>query len=437
MRQFGIVWKHEFLGYVKSKSYVSITIGFALLFIILLSLPAFIDLSGLIPGLKNSAAESGQAEEAENSGTYDGTIYLYDKTGQIDAQVLGQVFSGARILEAESEEQIKELVEKGDLALTKETNEDGTPADSERCGFVVESPTEYRYYVKNRSFTDSVGEIFEYCMGMVYRQNELQKIGVDAASVEAIYQTPVVSETIVLGKDSISNYLYTYLLIFVVYFMVLIYGNSVAVSVAQEKSSRAMEVLVTSTSSNSLIFGKVLAGCAASFLQVGVIIGAALASYGMNRAAWNGILDFLFRIPAQVLLAFAVFGILGYILYAFCYGVLGALVSKTEDVSRSAGPLMFVFVISFLLTMFNLTASDGALMKVLSFIPFTSPNAMFARIAMGNVAAWEILVSLVLLAGTVVIAAAGGAKIYRMGTLMYGNPIKLSRALKMSRDKNQ
>lgn len=438
MKQFGIVWKHEFLDCIKSKSWIGITAGFALLFIILLSLPAFIDLSGLIPGMggDESAAESDMA-----GSDYEGTLYLYDKNGQMEAELLRQVFPNARIIEVNSEAELEKFVENGDetpeqaqAALGDEGRED---AGGPRCGFVINSPTSYTYYVNNRSFTDSVSEIFEYCMSMVYRQEKLQKLGMDITEIEEIYQTPMESETVVLGKDSVRNYLSTYLLIFVLYFMVLLYGNSVAVSIAQEKSNRAMEILVTSTSSNSLIFGKVLAGAAASVLQIGIIIGAALASYGANRSAWNGILDFVLQIPAQVLLAFAVFGVLGYLLYAFCYGVLGALVSKTEDVSRTAGPLMFVFVVSFLLTMFNLTNSDGTLMKVLSFIPFTSPNAMFSRIAMSSVAIWEIAVSLILLVGTIAVIAVGGARIYRMGTLLYGNPIKLSRALKMSRRKDQ
>ncbi|QNM04370.1 ABC transporter permease [Qiania dongpingensis] len=430
MKQFGIVWRHELQGYVKSKSYIGITVGFALLFAILLSLPSFMDLSGIIPGLKGNEGSSAKTESETALSEYGGTIYLYDKGGQME-ELLAQLFPSARVEKADSEEAVKGLVENG------EQSEDSENADGKRCGFVVESSTDYRYYVKNRSFSDSVSEVFDYAMGVMYRQGRLQEIGADTAEIEEIYNTPMTSETIVLGKDSVRNYLYTYLLIFVVYFMVLIYGNSVATSVAQEKSNRAMEVLVTSTSSNSLIFGKVLAGTVASFLQVGVIIGAALASYGASREAWNGMLDFVFQIPAQVLLAFAVFGILGYVLYAFCYGVLGALVSKTEDVSRTAGPLMFVFIMSFLLTIFNLPNSDGTLMKILSFIPFTSPNAMFARVAMGNVAVWEIAVSLVLLLGAIAVAAIGGAKIYRMGTLMYGNPIKLSRALKMSREKDQ
>ncbi|MCI8506513.1 MAG: ABC transporter permease [Lachnospiraceae bacterium] len=436
MKQFGIVWKHEFLNYVKTKSFIGITAGFVLLFVILLSLPSFFDLSGLITGLPDSnvgtpnietAPEAGETGPGSVSGAglangYEGTIYVYDASGELGTDFLSGLFPAAGIGEAGSEEELKRLVEETDGA---------------GCGFVLDSLTSYRYYVKNRSFSDSVGDTFGAGLSYLYRGQELAKLGADSETVEAIYRVSPVSETIVLGKDSISNFLYTYLLIFVLYFMVLLYGNSVAVSVAQEKSNRAMEVLVTSASSNSLIFGKVLAGAAAGFVQTGAMIGAALVSYQFNREAWGGMLDFVFHIPGSVLLAFAAFGVLGYIFYAFCYGVLGALVSKTEDVSRSAGPLMFIFIASFLLTMFNLQNSDGIVMKVLSFIPLTSPYGMFVRVAMGNVAFWEVAASFLILVGTIAVTAFTGAKIYRMGTLMYGNPIKLSRAFKMSREKNQ
>ncbi len=436
MKQFGVVWKHEFLNYVKTKSFIGITAGFALLFVIVLSLPSFFDLSGLIPGLSGGNAETETAEPAPDMGEafrtdlaevnhYEGTICLYDEAGLVGTEFLASMFPSAKIMEASSEEELKQFVE------------GGGETEGSRCGFAVDSPGAYRYYVKNRSFSDSVEGTFAGGISYLYRMTELEKLGTDSGAVEQIYRFSPASETIVLGKDSISNFMYTYLLIFVLYFMVLLYGNSVAVSVAQEKSNRAMEVLVTSTSSNSLIFGKVLAAAGAGFVQTGVMIGAALLSYQFNREAWGGMLDFVFHIPGSVLLAFAVFGLLGYVLYAFCYGVLGALVSKTEDVSRSSGPLMFLFVVAFLLTMFNLQSSDGIVMKVLSFIPFTSPYGMFVRVAMGNVAFWEVALSFLLLAGSVWIVAAAGAKIYRMGTLMYGNPVKLSRAFKMSREKNQ
>ena len=456
MKQFGIVWKHEFLNYVKTKSFIGITAGFALLFVIILSLPSFFDLSGLIPGLPGGQTETEYEEQVPDAGSggamtgadgsirtsgYEGTIYLCDAGGQVGTEFVAGLFPSARVVEASSEEELKTLVEEGDAALMEaaEAIGDGESegAGGPRCGFFVESLGAYRYYVKNRSFSDQVEGTFVEGISYLYRNAELEKLGADSRAVERIYGFSPASETIVLGKDSISNFLYTYLMIFVLYFMVLLYGNSVAVSVAQEKSNRAMEVLVTSTSSNSLIFGKVLAGAAAGFVQTGVMIGAALASYQLNREAWGGMLDFVFHIPGTVLLAFAMFGLFGYILYAFCYGVLGALVSKTEDVSRNAGPVMFLFVAAFLLTMFNLQNSDGIVMKVLSFIPFTSPYGMFVRVAMGNVALWEIALSFLLLLGTVWLVAGAGAKIYRMGTLMYGNPIKLSRAFRMSREKNQ
>lgn len=454
MKQFGIVWKHEFLNYVKTKSFIGITVGFALLFVVLLSLPSFFDMSGLIPGISGGQAETedielapaadGEAAMGDGNMTasgYEGTIYFYDAGAGIDAGFLTGLFPSARILEVSSEEEVKSFVENGDERLMEAAEAlgdgEGEEAGGPRCGFALDSLMGYRYYVKNRSFSDSVEGTFAEGISYLYRRNELEKLGADSGAVEQIYRFSPASETIVLGKDSISNFLYTYLLIFVLYFMVLLYGNSVAVSVAQEKSNRAMEILVTSTSSNSLIFGKVLAAAAAGFVQAGVMIGAALVSYQFNREAWGGMLDFVFHIPASVLLAFAMFGLFGYILYAFCYGVLGDLVSKTEDVSRNAGPLMFLFIAAFLLTMFNLQNSDGIVMKVLSFIPFTSPYGMFVRVAMGNVAFWEIALSFLLLAGTIWVVATVGARIYRMGTLMYGNPIKLSKAFRMSREKNQ
>ena len=84
--------------------------------------------------------------------------------------------------------------------------------------------------------------------------------------------------------------------------------------------------------------------------------------------------------------------------------------------------------------MTGMNESDMLLMKVASFIPFTSGNAMFARIALGSVSPVEVVVSAVLLAATVVFLGWLAAKIFRFGTLMYGNPIKFTQALKKLRE---
>ncbi len=129
----------------------------------------------------------------------------------------------------------------------------------------------------------------------------------------------------------------------------------------------------------------------------------------------------------------SLFGMGGYLFYAFLYGAMGALVSKTEDVSKSSSGLMTVIMVVYFFSLFQLTNVDGPIIKVLSFLPFSSYSTMFARIAMGTVAPWEIVLSAIILIASIFGAGVLGAKLYRMGTLRYGNPIKLSTALKAIR----
>ena len=136
------------------------------------------------------------------------------------------------------------------------------------------------------------------------------------------------------------------------------------------------------------------------------------------------------HVPAEVLLAFAFFGLGGYLFYAFLYGAMGALVSKTEDISKTVSGLMMVIMVVYFFSLMQLTNIDGTIIKVLSFLPVSSYSTMFARIAMGTVASWEIIVSFLILVASIFGAGVLGAKIYRMGTLRYGNPISLTKALK-------
>ena len=208
----------------------------------------------------------------------------------------------------------------------------------------------------------------------------------------------------------------------------------IATSVTTEKSNRAIEILVTSVNPTSLISGKVLAGAIAGVLQAGIILGSGFVSYGFVKDAWGGMLDFLFDIPTNVLVIYAVFAVLSYLLYAFIFGMLGALVSKTEDISKSSSPVLMIYIVSFMIAIFGMSSdSNNIVMKVASYIPFTSGNAMFVRVAMGSVPTWEVIISGVILAASCVIAGILAAKIFRYGTLHYGNPIKLKTALKKAR----
>jgi ABC-2 type transport system permease protein len=133
----------------------------------------------------------------------------------------------------------------------------------------------------------------------------------------------------------------------------------------------------------------------------------------------------VFKIPGDVLLQFAAFGILGYLFFTFIFGALGALVSKTEDVNASATPVTMIFVIVFFIALTGMQNTEGLVLKIASFVPFSSFLAMFVRVSMGTVAWYEVAISLAILALSTYAVGIFASRIYRMGTLMYGNPVKV------------
>lgn len=409
MKKILIVLKYELKEYFSNKVFVGITVLLAVLGAGALFLPRFVDLSG-ITGVRIVGSQEDSEEKAEG----ERELFLYaDEAGIVQEELLRQMFPEADWRQADA----------GSIRAAVESQE----ADA---GFVVTGKTQFEYYVFNKPMVDNNTMIFEQAMKLFYRMDYCRTAGWDLNEITDMYDVPITVEEQVLNKDSGSNYWYCYVLVIIVFMLIVYYGQMIAVSVTNEKSNRAIEVLVTSTSSNSLLFGKVIAGAIGGVFQMGVLLGAILISYQANREQWGGMLDMFLHIPSEVLLAFAFFGLGGYLFYAFLYGAMGALVSKTEDVSKSASGLMIVVMIVYFFSLVQLTNIDGTIIKVLSFLPVSSYSTMFARIAMGTVAAWEIIVSFLILAISIAGAGILGAKLYRMGTLRYGNPIKFSKALK-------
>jgi ABC-2 type transport system permease protein len=208
----------------------------------------------------------------------------------------------------------------------------------------------------------------------------------------------------------------------------------VATNVATEKSSRAMEVLITSAKPTSMMFGKVIASCLAGLIQLICIFGSAFLFFQINKADWgdNQVINSIFNMPIGLLLYMLLFFVLGFFIYAFLYGAVGSTASKLEDINTSVMPITMLFVIAFCVVMFSMSSSnvDSTIMVVCSYIPFTSPMAMFTRIAMSTVPLYEILISIVILIGSVIGIGVLSAKIYRVGVLLYGTTPKMGSVLK-------
>lgn len=409
MKKFGVIFQYELMNYIKNKSYVITTVIIALVAGIIMFVPNFIDIGSVTGENKNDVSD-------ENSGAdSDSTILVYDKSGMVtDISFIQNFYPDDAIKKASGK---NELVDK-------------VKADEVSAGFVVNSLTDYDYYVYNQSMTDDNQVVFTQVMTVLNQMVYCQKNGIDYASLTQAFNPQIDCHENILGKDMGSNYWYCYGLVMIIFMIIIMYGSMVATSVTQEKSNRTMEVLVTSVDTNLLFFAKVLAGAVAALIQSAVMLGTVLISYKINQDKWGGMLNMVLDIPANVLVVFALFGIGGFLFYTFIYGAMGALVSKTEDINKSAGGVQMVIMIVYFITLASLTDVDGIMIKVTSFLPVSSYSAMFARVAMGSVNTWEIVVSFIILVASIVVVGIIGAKIYRMGTLRYGNPIKLSNAFK-------
>lgn len=410
MRNFFVVLKFELMNFMKNKAFVISTLIICLLLAGGLSIPTIKD--AFFSGTPDGDLDPGNINQR--------TFGFINKSGAtLDTEILINNFAIGELVEFDNQAEMERLIRAREI----------------ESGYVIQSPTSYQRIVENNEMFNHDSYFFEQAMIKTYRVSGFEARGIDFNNIQDLISVHIESDTKILGTDSAANYLYTYILVFGLYFVVIMYGQIVATSVASEKSNRAMEVLVTSTDSKNLIFGKVLGGALAGSIQLGLIIITGFLAYRLNSTAWNGELDFIFNIPARVLMTFSIFGILGYLFYLFIFGALGALVSRTEDVSASATPITIIFVAVFAVAVTGMQNTQGLLIRIASYIPLSSFMAMFVRVSMGTVSNIEVIISLTILALTTVFTGVLAASIYRLGTLMYGNPVKINQAIKLLMEK--
>lgn len=406
MKNFMTILRFELGDYFKSKSYIISTILICVLAAGIMFIPR------IVKAFDSDSKKSDKTETVDSEDIR--KLAIYDGNKIADMEALAGFFADAEFVVCESGDEVKDLV----------------AGEEAEAGFVINSLTDYDYYVFNKSMMNSDMQVFSEYMGMMVKMDYCQKNGLNLDEfMAAEYAEINVNETI-LGKDSASNYWYCYVLVIIVFMLIVMYGTTIASSVTNEKSNRSIEILVTSTSTTAILFGKVFAGAIATVFQVGMVALGLLGSYQFNKDYWGDGLSMFLDIPTEVLVTFAIFGLGGFLIYAFMYGALGALVSKIEDLNKSAGTAQMLVMIVYIVVLVQLQNIDGIIMKVCSFLPISSYSAMFARVAMGEVAMWEIAVSAVILYASVVVMGIIGGKIFRSSTLRYGNPIKLSHALK-------
>lgn len=408
MKQFWKILRFELDGYLKNKVFVGIMVFLVVAIAVCMFIP-------------NIAALAGSDDAADNDADLP-VMLVYAEDNELSSlvkQYFDTAFTGYRVQLAE-----------GALEDLKSAITDGRA----ECAFAMDSASSYTYYVNNLSMYDSNTEIADAVLQELYRVTAMVESGMTPEQASEILSVQIESHTTMLGKDQMQNFFYTYIMIFALYMVILLYGQMVATNVATEKSSRAMELLITSAKPTSMMFGKVLASCIAGLIQLVAVFGTALVFYNINKGAWgdNRIIESIFNIPVELFAYMLVFFVLGFLIYAFLYGAIGSTASKLEDINTSVMPITFLFIIAFFVVIFSMTSGsvDNTLMKVCSYIPFTSPMAMFTRICMSTVAWYEIAISIAILIASTIGVGCIAAKIYRVGVLLYGTTPKIGAVIK-------
>lgn len=370
-------------------------------------------------------AESKPAETSENVSPTLGE--RGDLGFVLSSEVSSEKLSGYLSLQSvnvyESKEALKQAIEDKEITY----------------GFVIDSLTSYTMLVKDKGMYSFEEGMIQSALQSYASDEYLSSLGIDTQRVHEAQSIKVEGVVEQFGKDASKGFFVSYAIMFIMYMLILFFGQSVATSVAREKDSRTMELLITSTKPKALILGKVAALGCVGLLQIGVVLLTLVLGILVNKGNYSPMILAILQdtMTPSVFLLYLLFSVLGYALYLFIYASLGSLVSKVEDVNSAVTPITMLFVVAFVIASMSLQMPQSSLAKISSYIPFVSLFTMPIRVLLTSVSWIEILISSVVMIVTTIIVAKLSIYIYRYGSLNYGNKLSMKDIFKnIKKEKN-
>lgn len=429
----GIVIKREYLNKVKKKSFLILTFVAPILFAALCIVPSLIMI-----GTKEEAKMIAVSDASGIVSPFliSGETLTYSDYEGVDIDSLKTLLNAgefdALLCISPLDEENKSV--SADLFCVKPLGIDATENINNRINKAVE---DYRI--------DSYGiEGLEKIMNDVKADVKMKSYTMDKEGKETISESGIYM-------------LVSMLLGMAIYMFIAIFGGMVMSSVIEEKSSRVVEVLVSSVKATELMFGKIIGIALVALTQfflwivltvaiVGVVGGVvgkdllggsdpvemvqnmgvdaqqmeAITAATTDEGMMQVVSSTLGNMPlGEIALSFIVFFVFGYMLYASMYAAIGSAVENEGDTQQLQLPVTIPLLIAFFIAFYAFKAPDSPIVWWGSMIPFTSPIVMLARIPYG-VPVWELLVSIALLVVTFGVCAYFSAKIYKVGILMFG-----------------
>jgi len=416
MHKIWTLIKREYTESVFKKSFIIMTI----------ITPVLLIAMGIIPSLLVMM----ETEEQVRLQVLDRTGVLYSpfKSALSDTMKSGQ----SRFLfeESEAEDSAAVLVGKN---LIETQVIDGFLVIPEN----IFSSNQVSYFSKNVANFDDTN-LIEATLQKLTDQYRIKNSGLDARLINEL-TAGIKLKTIKITGDGTESergfgeeYFSTFILVLIIYVTLLIYGNSVMRSIVHEKSSRIIEVLLSSANPFQLMAGKILGQGFVGFTQylIWSLTGIGLVLIGAKALPVS---SNLLKMDPAIFIYFLLFYVLGYFIFATLYAAVGAIANSEQDAQQMATPVVFMLIIPIMLIGFLVKNPDGLLSIVLSLIPFFSPIIMFARINLSDPGFIQIGASVFLLILTTIFLIWITGKIFRVGILLHGKRPTLPEIIKWIR----
>jgi ABC-2 type transport system permease protein len=433
MTKFWAVVKREYLTRVRTKMFIVFTVLGPVMIGLFTVVPAY------IASIKPSATRIAVVDQTEGGKMYARVeqSILGRKAaagpagGGQNANAGGEAAGGARASQpGTSEGSFRiEPAPLGGRSLEDVRNELSERVRKDELeGYIVLPPDilqsgEVQYYARN------VGDDFtrEQIRGRISSAVRDQRMDDENISPDLIARinSPVPMKAINTesGKqESGGGFFFVFIVGFLIYIMIIMYGQVILGAVVEEKETRIAEMLFSSVSSFKLMLGKLIGVSLVALTQFGVwaLAFAGFALYGVNMLSSRGLNVQLPPVPPVFFLYFFLFFMLGYFIYATVYALVGSVVTTTQEGGQLAMPVLFMLIIGFYFAFPVIRSPNSSLAFWASMFPFFSPITMIVRIVTQTPPLWQIMLSLAIGYATVLLLLWLTARIYRIGMLMYG-----------------
>lgn len=398
MHSFWIIFKQAFMTKARTKSFIITTFIVSAGFFLLANLPTIIETF--------TGDDEGRV------------LHVVDRSGDLVPQLQEQL------------EQADSEIQAMPTELSETQLQEGITEGTIDAYLVIEGgDTLSARYVSESANKIGAGREVENAVQGIQTAMTAERIGLSGAEVGELFlpvnfEREAVSDSAKTEEEMSQARGLVYVLILLIYVAVIYYPNMIAMEVANEKSSRVMEILISSVSPVKHMFAKILGIGTLGIVQM-MIFG--IAGYFAFQTSASDMTEGFFSvmgfsdIKVGTFLFAILFFLLGYFLYAVLAALLGSLVSRTEDVQQLMLPMMFLIIIASIIAFSGIGMPDASYVTITSFIPFFAPLVMFLRVGMLDIPLWEPLLSIAIMLVTIGILGWFGARVYRGGVLMYGS----------------